>query len=210
MKSGSQLFLVTIMLAGGALAADPAHTDDARAQLQAEQAGKQAVADVLWRYLKTEPGRKRMLDAVADQLTDLVMKDDSATAATLNSVSKIIAQWTEALQPLRALELPPPALGTLKAVDGSLSETARLASDVPVAAVVVTKNSPAAADSPAGLRLQKQQAVFAAISAILALKQQVVRLDGQLDEVARRSAASAQQRASQVLMLPASDKGKKP
>jgi hypothetical protein len=116
-----------------------------------------------------------------------------------NAASLGLASWQEALAPLRKLDLPPAAAASLKALEQVLKEAARVLSVLPTVA----------ADSPKQ-RIERQQALLAAASALGALKQQAVALDGQLQEEARRAASGAHLLATQGLMLPAANKGEKP
>ena len=202
MKSHRKYLFATLLLFGSAFAAEPPQTDAAQlhARIQAEQGKRQALADALWRYLKSEPARKRQLDEAADRVYGLALRDGDSSDLPPATVSAALVQWQEALHPLRALELNPASATGLKTLDDALKAAVQLLSAVPA----VT------ADTPPMRRVERQQALLAAASALLDLRQKAVLFDAQLDEAARRSAAGARLLADQVLMLPAPPKGEKP
>ncbi|MDD5296468.1 MAG: hypothetical protein PHU46_06100 [Rhodocyclaceae bacterium] len=211
----SRLFLLASLLpVAPTLAAEPPQTSTARTQIQAEQGKKQALADVIWQYLKAEPARKRQLDDAADRLYGLALKEDGAADKLPDTL--FVAPWQEALAPLRNLALAAPAAKELKAMEDALKETVRLLSTVPSNAVAATAAAAAvpaeraAVERQALRRLERKQALLAAAPGLLGLKQQAARLDEQLEAEARRFASGARLLADQALMQPTPGKGEKP
>lgn len=199
MKTYRCPLLASFLLIGTALAAEPPRTDSARPRLEAEQAQKQALADALWPYLKAKPKRMRLLDAAVERLYGLALKE-SESSDVPGSASVGVPQWQQALPPLRSLGLSPATAAGLKALEESLGEAARLLAAIPAV--------PAANASPM-LRMERQQALLAAATSLLALKQKATFFDAQLDEEARRSASGAHLLAAQAFLLPAAPKGEK-
>ena len=200
MKSYSQFLLAFILLAGNAFAASPAQTDTFRTQIQAEQDKKQAFAEVIWQYLKEEPARKRQLIDAANRFYGLAFMEDSASGKLPDTLSVGLIPWQKALAPLRVLGLPPAAETGMKVLEDTLKEAARAQSAVPTVR----------ADAPTKRRLERQQALLAAASALLTVKQQAANLDIRLEEEARRAASGAHLLGAQSLMFPAAKEGEKP
>jgi hypothetical protein len=196
MKFCGRSLLALLFLTSNLWAAEPVHRDSALAQMQAEQGKKQEHANSLWRYLSTEPARKRQLDEAVDSLykhafSETAGQQPDATTAGLPA-------WQEALVLLLKLDLPPAALTNLKTLEQSMKAAIRALSSIPVS------------DGSGKRLVERQQALMAAASALASLGQQASHLDGQLQNEARRAAAAANLLDSQILMLPAVKKGDAP
>lgn len=190
--------LVLFFLVPNVWAAEAAQADTAQSQMQAEQGKHQALADALWHYLGAEPARMRKIDEAAGRLYELAFKE-GGTADKLPDATTIgLSAWQEALVPLHTLGLPPAAVSDLKALEQNMKAATRTLSAIPVA------------DGSAKRRIERQQALMAAASALGVFGQQALRLDGQLQEEARRAAATASLLSTQMLMLPAVKKGEAP
>jgi len=196
MKFCGQSLLALLFLTSNLWAAEPVHRDSALAQMQAEQGEKQEHANSLWRYLSTEPARKRQLDEAVDSLykhafSETAGQQPDATTAGLPA-------WQEALVLLLRLDLPPAALSNLKALAQDIKAATRALSSIPVS------------DGSGKRLVERQQALMAAASLLSGLGQRASHLDGQLQSEARRAAASANLLRSQMLLLPTVKKGGTP
>jgi len=180
-----------------ALAAEPVHTENIQAQMQAEQSKTQAFTDALRRYLSDEPARMQQLDKAAESLYSLTFKQEGAFMQP-DPASIGLSAWQKAIDPLRSLNLSRAAVTRIKALEQSLKNATRVLSAIPV----VTANAPTA-------RLAKrQQALMAAAVALGTLRQQALSLDDQVEDESRRAASAARVLRVQTLMLPAPIKEK--
>ncbi|EAU54952.1 hypothetical protein [Mariprofundus ferrooxydans] len=195
----SHLSLVTLLFpACLALAAEPVHTENAQAQMQAEQSKKQAFADALRRYLSDEPARMQQLDKAIDSLYSLAFKQEGAFARQPDPAPAGLSAWQKAIDPLHSLNLPRATVTSIKALEQSMKTANHALSAIPVVAA-----------NASSVRLTKrQQALMAAADALGALRQQALRLDDQLEDEARRAASAARMLSVEALMLPAPIKEK--
>lgn len=190
--------LVLFFLVPNVWAAVAAQTDTVQSQMQTEQGKHQALADALWHYLGAEPARMRKMNEAVDLLYELAFKEGGAAGKLPDATTIGLFAWQEALVPLRTLGLPPAVVSNLEALEQKMKAATRALSVIPVA------------DDSAKRRIERQQALMAAASALSVFGQQALRLDGQLQEEARRAAATARLLSTQMLMLPAVKKGEAP
>lgn len=182
------------LLTGKLWAAEPVRTDPVQAQ--AEQTKKQSFADAIWRYLSASSARMRQLDEAVNRLYSLAFTESTEQQA--NSTSLGLPVWQEALAPLRALNLTPATAISLKTLEQDIKEAARVLAAIPAVAT----------DAPPERRIERQQALVAAASALGLLQQRAVSLDSQLEVEARRADSAAHLLGTQILMRPAPAKEK--
>ncbi len=184
-----------LLLVGNVLAKDGGTTDVVRARIQAEQAQKQSRADAFRRYLGTEPGRKQQLDESASRLQDLALREPDSGPLPAPD----FRPWQEAIAALRTLGLPPAADEGVTSLSTSLKEAARLLSAIPTGSAGI---------SPEAL-MKRRQSLMAGATALLEVKQQAARLDGQLEQEVRQLGAASRILSAQTLLQPAVAKGEK-
>lgn len=196
MKFRKQYLLVLLFLTNSPWAAEPVTTGDVQAQLQAEQEKKQSFANALWHYLSAVPARQRQLVETVDRLYNLALTE--TTGHSPDAASLGLHAWQEVFPPLRALGLTTTAVTRMDAVMQAMKESTDALSNIPA----IT------ADASAIRRVERQQALMAAASALGELQHRAVILNAQFAEEARRADAEARLLGAQTLMLQAPAKEK--
>lgn len=199
MKPHPFILLAPLLLPGTIHAATS--QDSARGQIQSEQAGQQARAQALLRYLAGEPARRRSLQEASDRLYAQAFASAKDAESLPDAASIGLPAWRDALAALPGRELPQPAKTRLATLQSALEETTRLVGLLP-------GYSPKEA-SPDSL-FERQRALMGAAVSIGELVQTATGLDALLQLEASRAGSEARRLADQLLLMPAPAKGEKP